>query len=117
MAVESCRADMLAPRRGLTSALDELWSDVGKQAEPRWLWQAIDHHRGTVLAYVCGRRQDAVLLQLQALLEPYGITRFDTEGWGAYERHLDPAQHRVGKQDMQTIERQHLTLRTRIKRL
>ena len=60
--VEICRADELAQRRGLTSELDEMWSYVGKKAEPRWLWHAIDHHSGTVLAYVFGRRKDAVFL-------------------------------------------------------
>jgi insertion element IS1 protein InsB len=117
MEVEICRADMLAPRRGLTSELDAMWSYVGKKAAPRWLWHAIDHHSGTVLAYVVGRRQDAVFLHLQALLEPYGITRFYTDGWGTYERHLDPAQHPVGTQYMQTIESKHINLRTRLTRL
>ena len=56
------RADELTQRRGLTSELDEMWSYVGKKAEPRWLWHAIDHHRGTVLAYVFGRRKDEVFL-------------------------------------------------------
>jgi insertion element IS1 protein InsB len=117
VAVEICRADELAQRRGLTSELDEMWSYVGKKAAPRWLWHAIDHHRGTVLAYVFGRRKDTVFLQLKALLEPFGITRFYTDGWGAYERHINPAQHEVGKQHMQKIESMHINLRTRIKRL
>ena len=30
------RDDELAQRRGLTSELDEMWSYVGKKAEPRW---------------------------------------------------------------------------------
>lgn len=34
--VESCRAAEVAQRRGLPSERDERWSDVGKQAEPRW---------------------------------------------------------------------------------
>jgi IS1 transposase len=34
-----------------------------------------------------------------------------------YRRHLDPAQHTVGKQYTQKIERKHTTLRARIKRL
>jgi insertion element IS1 protein InsB len=115
--VEICRAEELDQRRGLTSELDEMWSDVDKKAQPRWLWHAIDHHSGTVLAYVFGRRKDAVFLQLQALLEPFGIRRFYTDGWGTYMRHLDPAKHTVGKQHMQTIESKHINLRTRIKRL
>jgi insertion element IS1 protein InsB len=72
--IEMCRADELAQRRGLTSELDEMWSYMGKKAEPRWLGHAIDHHSGTVLAYVFGRRKDRVFLQLQDLLEPFGIT-------------------------------------------
>ena len=76
------------------------------------------HHRtGAVLAYVFGRRKDAVFLQLKALLEPFGLTRFYTDHWGAYERHLDPDMHSPGKRNTQKIERKHLTLRTRIKRL
>jgi insertion element IS1 protein InsB len=115
--IEICRADELAQRRGLTSELDEMWSYVGKKAEPRWLWHAIDHARGTVLAYIFGRRQDTVFLQLKELLEPFGITRFYTDGWGAYERHIVPQQHVIGKQHTQTIESKHINLRTRIKRL
>ena len=115
--VESCRADELEEGRGLSSELDEMWSYVGKKANPRWLWHAIDHHTGKVLAYVFGRRQDEVFLRLQALLEPFGITRFYTDGWGAYERHIAPEQHTVGKQHTQKIESKHINLRTRIKRL
>src|SRR5438445_9635486 len=80
-------------------------------------WHAIDHQTGAVLAYVFGRRKDAVFLQLKALLEPFGLTRFYTDHWGAYERHLDPDMHSPGKRNTQKIERKHLTLRTRIKRL
>src|SRR5215468_6881499 len=48
--------------------MDEMWSFVGHKGNPRWLWHAIDHHTGKVLASVCGRRQDTVFLQLKALL-------------------------------------------------
>ena len=97
--------------------MDEMWSFVGNKGNPRWLWQAIDHHTGKVLAYVFGRRKDDVFLQLKALLEPFGLTRFYTDHWGAYTRHLDPEVHSPGKRNTQKIERKHLTLRTRIKRL
>ena len=63
-----------------------------------------------------GRRKDAVFLQLKALLEPFGMTRYDTDGWDASERHLEAERHRVGKDHTQKIESQHLHLRTRIKR-
>ena len=97
--------------------MDEMWSFVGNKGNPRWLWHAIDHHTGKVLAYVFGRRQDKVFLQLKALLAPFGITQYYTDYWGAYTRHLDPEEHTPGKRNTQKIERKHLTLRTRIKRL
>jgi insertion element IS1 protein InsB len=54
---------------------------------------------------------------LKALLAPFGITRFLTDYWGAYQCHLESAVHTPGKRQTQQIERKHLTLRTRIKRL
>jgi IS1 family transposase len=69
------------------------------------------------LAYVFGRRQDTVFLELKTLLESFGITRYFTDGWGAYERHVEAEQHTVGKAHTQKIESKHINLRTRIKRL
>ena len=94
-----------------------MWSFVGTKKRARWLWHALDHHSGRVLAYVVGSRKDAVFLKLQALLAAFGITRYYTDKAGVYQRHLPPDQHRVGKLTMQKIEREHLTLRTRLKRL
>jgi insertion element IS1 protein InsB len=113
--VEIYRSEELERRRGLTSELDEMWSYVRCKANPRWLWHAIDHHTGKVLVYVFGRRQDNVFLQLQQLLEPFGITKFYTDGWGTYERHLDAEQHQVGKEHTHKIESKHINLRTWIK--
>jgi insertion element IS1 protein InsB len=97
--------------------VDEMWSFVRRKKAPRWLWHAIDHRSGKVLAYVFGRRQDEVFLKLKALLEPFGITKYYTDSWGAYTRHIEVDQHQPGKRNTQQIERKHLTLRTRIKRL
>jgi insertion element IS1 protein InsB len=103
--------------RANEAEVDEMWSFVGKKQDQRWLWHAIDHWTGEVLASVFGRRTDEVFLQLKALLEPYGIRRFQTDYGGAYKRHLEPDVHYPGKRNTQRIERKHLTLRTRIKRL
>jgi insertion element IS1 protein InsB len=94
-----------------------MWSFVGNKKDQRWLWHAINHRTGTVLAYVFGRRKDEVFLALKRLLEPFGITRYLTDHWDAYERHLAPEEHDPGKHHTQQIERKHLTLRMRIKRL
>jgi insertion element IS1 protein InsB len=100
-----------------TAEMDERWSFVRKKEQQRWLWHAIDHQSGTVLAYVLGPHADRVFLQLKQLLAPCGISRFYTDDWGTYQRHLNPEQHDIGKANTQKIERKHLTLRTRIKRL
>jgi insertion element IS1 protein InsB len=117
VSVEILPVQLVGEFEASESELDEMWSFVQKKANQRWLWHAIDHQTGVVLAYVLGGHSDDVFLKLKQLLEPFGIKRFYTDGWGAYERHLDAQQHQVGKANTQKIERKHLTLRTRIKRL
>lgn len=85
--VDICLVQLPESVDGPKSELDEMWSYVGRKDNPRWLWHAIDHHSGKVLAYVFGRRKDEVFLQLKELLKPFGINCFYTDGWGAYERH------------------------------
>ena len=87
----------------------ERGSFVGKQGNPRWLWQAIDHHTGALLASAWGRRKDEVFLPLKALGEPLGLTRFYTDHWGAYPRHLAPDVYSPGQRNTPKIERTHLT--------
>src|SRR3989441_11488385 len=72
----------VAIERAGEAEIDEMRSFIGKKQDQRWLWHAIDHHTGTVLAYVFGRRQREVFLQLKELPEPFGLTRF-------YTGHLD----------------------------
>ena len=97
--------------------IDEQWSFVGKKGNQRWLWHAIDHSTNTVVAFVLGKRTDEAFKELQALLEPLGITKYYTDDWGAYERNLAPEQHEIGKTNTQKIERKNLNFRTWIKRL
>jgi len=97
--------------------MDEMWSFVQSKRQQRWLWHAIDHRTGAVLAYVLAPHTDAALEQLQQLLAPFSINQFYPDSWGVYLRLFDPQQHTAGKVNTQKIERKHLTLRTRIKRL
>jgi len=60
---------------------------------------------------------DEVLLKLKTLLEPFEITKYYTDFWGAYTRHIYADQHQPSKRNTQQIKQKHLTLRTRIKRL
>ena len=47
----------------------------------------------------------------------FGVTHYYSDKWGAYQRYLLLEQHTIGKRYLQKIERKHLTLRTRLKRL
>ncbi len=55
------------------AGLDEMWSFVAKKQNQRWLWHAIDHNSGNVLAYVLAPHEDDAFLKLQCLLQPFGI--------------------------------------------
>ena len=66
---------------------------------------------------MCGRQQDDVCLKLQQRLEPCGITRYCTDGWGAYGRHREAEQPTLGQAHTQKIESKPIHLRTRSKRL
>ena len=57
------------------------------------------------------------LFAAQSAAGAFRAARYYTHYWGAYTRHLDPDEHCPGKRNTQKIERKHLTLRTRIKRL
>jgi len=48
---------------GEAAELDEPWSFVGKKANQRWIWYAVDHATHTLLAYVFGRRKDKAFKQ------------------------------------------------------
>ena len=117
--VEGCcpEAVTVEVRRVAGAEVDARWSLVGRKAHQRWLWHAMDHRTGVVLAYVFGSRAAAVCVEWQALLKPFGLVHFYPDAAGVYDRHLPAASHTSGKVHTQQIERNHLTLRTRIKRL
>jgi transposase-like protein len=50
--------------------LDEMWGFVKSKKEQRWLWHAIDHKTGEILAYVLSGHKDEAFLRLKELLEP-----------------------------------------------
>jgi len=52
---------------------DEMGRFVQSKKQQRWLWHAIDHQTGQVLAYVLANHKDQALVELKAWLEPFGI--------------------------------------------
>lgn len=100
----------------LVCEMDEQWSSVGKQSEPRWLWYAWSPHLKCIFAYAFGRRTEDTLTLLLERLKGLTFRLYCTDHWGAYQRLLPCDRHLISKRYTQSIERQTLTLRTRLKR-
>ncbi len=94
-----------------------MWSFVQNKSNQRWLWLAINHDTGDILAYIFGKRKDKVFREFKSILEPFGISMFYTDDWSSYHRNLEKINHQIGKRNTQMIERKNHTLRARIKSL
>src|SRR5690242_27665 len=90
---------------------------VGAKANQRRLWYAFDPARKQVVCYQLGRRTDETCQKLLAKLSDCQVLRYCTDEWESYGKFLPPAQHWVGKELMQDIERNNLNFRTHLKRL
>jgi insertion element IS1 protein InsB len=101
----------------LVCEMDEQWSYVGNKKQQRWLWYAWLPQLKTVLASTLGARTDDALKRLLPLLKPWNIALYCTDGWEAYQRYLPQDKPLITKRYTQSIERQNLNFRTRIKRL
>lgn len=103
----------------LSLKVDEMWAFVGNKQNQRWLWWVEEAKTGEVVAFVFGRRTHQTFRALLARLEESHIkvSRWITDAWWAYFDCLDESIRLECKALLQSLERKHLTLRTRIKRL
>ena len=97
--------------------VDEQWSFVGSKKRQRWLFYAWEPRFKKVIAHAFGRRTGRTLKRLLKRLKPFKLSYYCTDGWKPYASHLPEHKHVIGKYFTQRIERQNLTLRTRLKRL
>ncbi|EFP69463.1 insertion element IS1 1/5/6 protein insB [Shigella dysenteriae 1617] len=100
----------------LICELDEQWSFVGSKARQHWLWYAYNTKTGGTGLHFWSRT-DETCRELLALLTPFNIGMITSDDWGSYGREVPKDKHLTGKIFTQRIERNNLTLRTRIKRL
>ena len=97
--------------------MDEMWSYYHDKKHQIWLWWAIDHDTGEVIAYWFGTREHENLDKLMELLAPLEIGEIHTDGNYAYFKLLPEYRLVVSKENTQKIERKHLSLRTWCARL
>ena len=103
--------------RPISAEMDEMWSYYHDKSHQLWLWWAIDHATNVPLAYTFGTREHKYLDELLTLLKPFPIRTVYADNNYAYQKRLSSNVLVSGKKNTQRIERDHLTLRTRIKRL
>ena len=94
-----------------------MWSRVYSKQTPCWLWHAINHENGDVVAFVLGDRSHEMLWKLlgnlaQANIEIVAVYSDDNY---AYHDIIPNDVLQTGKRNTQKIERKHLTFRTRLK--
>ena len=99
--------------------MDEMWGRVYCKETPCWLWHAINHENGEVVAYILGTREHEVLWQLMDLLAPLNIEIISvySDDNFAYHDVISANILQTGKKNTQKIERKHLSLRTWCTRL
>ena len=99
--------------------MDEQWGRVYCKGTPCWLWHAIDHDTGDVIAFVIGNRKKEMCQKLWDALKALNIEITDVyadDNW-SYHKVIPAGILKTGKRNTQRIERKHLTFRTRLKRL
>ena len=96
-----------------------MWGRVYCKKTPCWLWHAINHDTGEVIAYVVGSREHEMLWELLGLIYSLNvdIVAVYSDDNFAYHDIIPPDILTTGKVNTQKIERKHLTFRTRLKRL
>ena len=97
--------------------MDEMWGFYHDKEHQIWLWWAIDHDTGEVIAFWFGTREHNNLDRLLELLVPLNIGTVYTDGNYAYYDRIDTDVLVVAKKNTQKIERKHLSLRTWCSRL
>ena len=95
--------------------MDEMWSFYHDKSHQIWLWWAVDHATNTPLAYTFGTREHKYLDELLGLLEPFNVGTVYSDDNYAYHDRISAENLVTGKRNTQQIERNHLTLRTRVK--
>jgi insertion element IS1 protein InsB len=97
--------------------MDEMWSFYHDKGHQIWLWWAIDHDTGVVIAFWFGTKEHKNLDELLKLLSPLSLDRVYADGNEVYAARFSSDVLVVSKKNLQKIERKHLSLRTWCSRL
>jgi insertion element IS1 protein InsB len=84
--------DYLESHKNITICveMDEMWSFYQDKKHQIWLWWAIDHESGDVIAFWFVAREHKHLDKLLELLQPFNLGKVYTDGTYAYYERFSP---------------------------
>ena len=99
--------------------LDELQTFVGrnKESRHRYIIIAMDKRTGKIVSVAVGRRNQKAIRQVTDTLNQFSPKRIVTDGWNGYAALIPKAIHKITEFGINRLERLHLNLRQRLKRL
>jgi insertion element IS1 protein InsB len=99
--------------------VDELQTFIGKNKEShrRYVISAMDKRTGEIVAVTTGRRNQKVIREVTDQLCMLTPKRIVTDGWNGYAALIPEKIHKITEFGINRLERLHLNLRQRIKRL
>jgi insertion element IS1 protein InsB len=87
--------------------LEELWHDLKKTRQTRWIWNALDRDPGQLLDWACGRRDKVTLKQLVDRLAPGDVKLYGTDQWVTYASVIPQDTRVQSHATTHAIERHH----------
>jgi insertion element IS1 protein InsB len=99
--------------------VDELQTFVGrnKESHRRYVISAMDKRTGEIVAVTTGRRNQKTIREVTDQLCTLKPKRIITDGWNGYASLIPETIHKITEFGINRLERLHLNLRQRLKRL
>jgi insertion element IS1 protein InsB len=99
--------------------LDELQTFVGRNKESYccYIISTMDKRTGKIVSVAVGRRNQKTIRQVTDTLNHYSPKRIVIDGWNGYAALIPKAIHKITEFGINRLERLHLNLRQRLKRL
>ena len=84
--------------------IDEMWHYLGRKAQNLWIWKAYDRHRGRLIDWECGARDEATFRRLFERIARWRPRLICTDHFAPYEKVLAAGRHYQGKDHTVALE-------------
>lgn len=93
------------------------WRRLSAQKNKIWLWTAVDHFRGGILAWVLGDHSAQTFRPLWTIVQAWQCYFYVTDGWCVYPGFIPAGDQIVSKTYMTRVEGENTRLRHYLARL